>query len=52
VKVRYRGLSKNKAQLHILFSMFNLWMVLCTLLQEMRQSVGRMWPQGSETGRN
>jgi transposase, IS5 family len=36
VKVRYRGLSKNTAQLHTLFALSNLWMVQCTLLREMR----------------
>ena len=36
VKVRYRGLLKNTAQLHTLFALSNLWMVLRTLLQEMQ----------------
>ena len=36
VKVRYRGLAKNTAQLHTLFALSNLWMVRCTLLKEMR----------------
>ncbi|MBT9549520.1 MAG: IS5 family transposase [Hydrogenophaga sp.] len=36
VKVRYRGLLKNTAQLHTLFALSNLWMVRRTLLQEMR----------------
>lgn len=27
VKVRYRGLAKNTAQLHTLFALSNLWMV-------------------------
>ncbi|GAB4088316.1 hypothetical protein GCM10028785_09850 [Hydrogenophaga soli] len=36
VKVRYRGLLKNTAQLHTLFALSNLWMVRHTLLQEMR----------------
>ena len=36
VKVRYRGLAKNTAQLHTLFALSNLWMVLRTLLQQMR----------------
>ena len=36
VKVRYRGLVKNTAQLHTLFALSNLWMVRRTLLQEMR----------------
>lgn len=36
VKVRYRGLAKNKAQLHTLFALSNLWMVRRTLLQEAR----------------
>ena len=35
VKVRYRGLAKNTAQLHTLFALSNLWMVRRTLLQEM-----------------
>ena len=36
VKVSYRGLAKNTAQLHTLFALSNLWMVRRTLLQEMR----------------
>jgi len=36
VKVRYRGLAKNTAQLHTLFALSNLWMVRRMLLQEMR----------------
>ena len=36
VKGRYLGLAKNTAQLHTLFALSNLWMVLRTLLQEMR----------------
>ena len=36
VKVRYRGLAKNTAQLHTLFALSNLWMVRRTLLQEMQ----------------
>ena len=36
VKVRFRGLAKNSAQLHTLFALSNLWMVRRTLLQEMR----------------
>ena len=36
VKVRYRGLAKNTAQLHTLFALSNLWMVRRRLLQEMR----------------
>ncbi len=36
VKVRYRGLLKNTAQLHTLFALSNLWMVRHTLLKEMR----------------
>ena len=36
VKVRYRGLAKNTAQLHTLFALSNLWIVRRTLLQEMR----------------
>jgi transposase, IS5 family len=35
MKVRYRGLAKNTAQLHTLFALSNLWMVRRTLLQEM-----------------
>lgn len=31
VKVRYRGLAKNTAQLHTLFALSNLWMVRCQL---------------------
>ena len=33
VKVRYRGLAKNTAQLHTLFALSNLWMVRRRLLQ-------------------
>lgn len=36
VKVRYRGLAKNTAQLHTLFALSNLWMVRRTLLSEAR----------------
>lgn len=36
VKVRYRGLAKNTAQLHTLFALSNLWMVRRTLLKEPR----------------
>ena len=36
VKVRYRGLAKNTAQLHTLFALSNLWMVRRTLLREAR----------------
>jgi IS5 family transposase len=36
VKARYRGFSKNTAQLHTLFALSNLWMVRRTLLQEVR----------------
>ncbi len=36
MKVRYRGLAKNTAQLHTLFALSNLWMVRRTLLQEVR----------------
>ena len=32
VKVRYRGLSKNTAQLHTLFALANIWMVRRRLL--------------------
>jgi len=32
VKVRYRGLAKNRAQLHVLFALSNLWMVRKRLL--------------------
>jgi IS5 family transposase len=34
VKVRYRGLVKNKAQLHTLFALSNLWMARHRLLQK------------------
>ena len=33
VKVRYRGLSKNTAQLHTLFALSNLWMARRTLMR-------------------
>ncbi|GKS77324.1 hypothetical protein AVME950_20530 [Acidovorax sp. SUPP950] len=32
IKVRYRGLAKNTAQLHTLFALANLWMVRRKLL--------------------
>ena len=31
-KVRYRGLAKNTAQLHMLFALANIWMVRRKLL--------------------
>ena len=34
VKVRYRGLMKNTAQLHTLFALSNLWMARHRLLQK------------------
>jgi len=36
VKLRYRGLAKNTAQLHTLFALSNLWMVRRRLLSEAR----------------
>ena len=36
VKVRYRGLTKNTAQLYTLFALCNLWMVRRVLLQGLR----------------
>ena len=36
VKVRYRGLAKNTAQLHTLFALSNIWMVRRTLLKDLR----------------
>ena len=33
VKVRYRGLAKNTAQLHTLFALANLWMVRRRLIE-------------------
>ena len=36
VKVRYRGLAKNTAQLHTLFALSNLWMVRRALLKALR----------------
>ena len=36
VKVRYRGLAKNTAQLHTLFALSNLWMMRRALLQGLR----------------
>ena len=35
VKVRYRGLAKNTAQLHTLFALSNLWMVRRQLMGAM-----------------
>lgn len=37
VKVRYRGLAKNTAQLHTLFALSNLWVERRTLLQKIRE---------------
>ena len=37
VKVRYRGLKKNTAQIVTLFALSNLWMARHTLLQCMGQ---------------
>lgn len=39
VKVRYRGLAKNTAQLHTLFALSNLSMLQRMLLQEMQGGV-------------
>jgi IS5 family transposase len=36
VKVRYRGLAKNTAQLHTLFALSNLWMVRRRLMQRLQ----------------
>ncbi|MBS3911935.1 MAG: transposase, partial [Hydrogenophaga sp.] len=36
IKVRYRGLKKNTAQLHTLFALSNLWTARRTLLRAMR----------------
>jgi IS5 family transposase len=36
VKVHYRGLTRNTAQLHTLFALSNFWMVRRTLLEEAR----------------
>lgn len=33
-KVRYRGMAKNTARLHMLFAMSNLWMVRKVILQQ------------------
>lgn len=35
VKVRYRGLAKNTAQLHTLFALSNIWMVRRMLLKQL-----------------
>lgn len=37
VKVRYRGLAKNTAQLHTLFALSNLWMARRRLLQRLQE---------------
>jgi IS5 family transposase len=37
VKVRYRGLMKNTAQLHTLFALSNLWMARHRLLQRSQE---------------
>jgi len=47
VKVRYRGLAKNTAQLHVLFALSNLWMVRKRLLAptgQVRPLVGQNRP--------
>lgn len=36
VKVRYRGLAKNTAQLHTLFALSNLWMARSKLIQKVQ----------------
>ena len=36
VKVRYRGLAKNTAQLVTLFALSNLWMVRKRILQDLQ----------------
>lgn len=36
VKVRYRGLAKNTAQLKVLFALSNLWMVRRAVVAEVR----------------
>lgn len=46
VKVRYRGLAKNTAQLHTLFALSNLWMVRRTLLQGARDECVRSGRKG------
>ncbi len=51
VKVRYRGLAKNTAQLHTRFALSNLWMVRRTLLQEARGLVRPKRPERPPTGR-
>ena len=38
VKVRYRGLAKNTAQLIMLFALFNIWMARRSLMQGRRAS--------------
>ncbi|MCW0393633.1 hypothetical protein NB696_004002 [Xanthomonas sacchari] len=48
--VRYRGLAKNDAQLHVLFALSNLWMARRPLLAMMgkvrpRTGKGGMFPQ-------
>ena len=53
VKVRYRGLAKNTAQLHTLFALSNLWMVRRTLLQKMcGDECVCKGLEGRESGRN
>ena len=40
VKVRYRGLKKNAAQVQTLFALSNLWMVRHVLLTQVRSHGG------------
>lgn len=48
VKVRYRGLTKNTAQLHTLFALVNLWLVRRKLLA----GAARVRPQQVKTAGN
>ncbi|MEJ7808767.1 MAG: hypothetical protein WKG03_22955, partial [Telluria sp.] len=46
VKVRYKGLAKNTAQLHTLFALSNLWMARRRLLNEAQDECACNGPSG------
>ena len=52
VKVRYRGLGKNTAQLHTLFALANLWMVRKRLTGELGMSAPGAWEMGAKRAQN
>jgi IS5 family transposase len=50
VKVRYRGLAKNTAQLVTLYALSNLWMVRKRILQDLQACCTRNTGTGRRTG--